>query len=714
MKYIHALFSSLFILSSLTLPLQSTAAELQQLFLLAERGDIQAQSQLAYMYYVGETVEKDYVEAVRWYGAAAAQGDREAQYHLGLAHAYGEGARKDVTLSASWYQQAAKQGHTNAQHNLGLAYLNGDGVPQNVQIAQQWFEQAANQGYTRAQTQLANLYQSGEGIPQNDQIAANWYRQAADRGDPTAQYQLAKLYRSGHGLEQDTSQAKRWFRMSADQGYTPAENELALMNTKPDPQPNQTAETHGANHINSNKQLAKNEGSGISSFFKQVFNIEDNQKEVSNSEQSSSSPLAEINSPTKSLQPPPITAGTSSYQYSVETAANETVQTSNQTINEENLIRNNIESSSLYQKAAQGDKEAQFHLAKIYYQGDKVERDYEQAFLWFRRSAQQDHVEAQYAMGNVYLMGEGVNQNDQEALRWYALAADQGHKAALHNYDNLTKLRSPINAEDDLNLEDTDPTRVFASSSKPRQWSDSEMIINTHRQNNTLQTPNKPNKKEPGLFKSLTNAFGFASKENEIEKNKQQGVFSETEQNQIVTNETKALDEEIIYATMLDETETMPLNTTNSFTQDVSAENLYQQGLAYHYGHGLAKNYQEAFEYFASAANTGHVQAQYRVAYAYAYGEGVAKDEAFAASWYQKAALQGEPLAQRQLAKMYWAGKGINKDKAKAHAWYKIIARKGTSLDMQRLEQIRQNISPEDVNRSTQILAKLNAQLAKL
>jgi TPR repeat protein len=50
----------------------------------AERGNARAQSRLAYMYWVGRGVPKNYVVAAWWARRAAEQGEPAAQYLLGL------------------------------------------------------------------------------------------------------------------------------------------------------------------------------------------------------------------------------------------------------------------------------------------------------------------------------------------------------------------------------------------------------------------------------------------------------------------------------------------------------------------------------------------------------------------------------------------------------------------------------------------------------
>lgn len=59
-----------------------------------------------------------------------------------------------------------------------------------------------------------------------------------------------------------------------------------------------------------------------------------------------------------------------------------------------------------------------------------TKRDYVQAIKLFRPIAEKGNAEAQFNLGIMYYRGDGVGQNPQEAMRWYRLAAEQGHAEA--------------------------------------------------------------------------------------------------------------------------------------------------------------------------------------------------------------------------------------------------------------------------------------------
>ena len=81
------------------------------------------------------------------------------------------------------------------------------------------------------------------------------------------------------------------------------------------------------------------------------------------------------------------------------------------------------------------EHEARMGVAKSQYQfgyGYKYgeERDDAQAFIWFRRAAEQGFAPAQYEIGTMYAAGQGVQQDNTQAVAWYQKAAAQGNTDA--------------------------------------------------------------------------------------------------------------------------------------------------------------------------------------------------------------------------------------------------------------------------------------------
>ena len=72
------------------------------------------------------------------------------------------------------------------------------------------------------------------------------------------------------------------------------------------------------------------------------------------------------------------------------------------------------------EKAEKGDAQAQYALGLMYYNGEKVAKNYAEALKWFCRAAEENgHREAQLFLGGMYYEGIGTPQNYSEAVRWF-------------------------------------------------------------------------------------------------------------------------------------------------------------------------------------------------------------------------------------------------------------------------------------------------------
>ena len=77
-----------------------------------------------------------------------------------------------------------------------------------------------------------------------------------------------------------------------------------------------------------------------------------------------------------------------------------------------------------------GHPEAQFEVARCYQNGTGVEKNEENAVVWYKKAAEQCDAEAQCALGECYYQARGVEKDDKEARKWYEAAATQGNVTA--------------------------------------------------------------------------------------------------------------------------------------------------------------------------------------------------------------------------------------------------------------------------------------------
>jgi TPR repeat protein len=80
--------------------------------------------------------------------------------------------------------------------------------------------------------------------------------------------------------------------------------------------------------------------------------------------------------------------------------------------------------------AKQGDANGEFELARMYFDGKGVNKNYAEALQWYRKAAEQGHVRAQFYLGEMYLRGQGTPEDYAEALQWIQKAAKQNDSRA--------------------------------------------------------------------------------------------------------------------------------------------------------------------------------------------------------------------------------------------------------------------------------------------
>jgi serine/threonine-protein kinase len=88
--------------------------------------------------------------------------------------------------------------------------------------------------------------------------------------------------------------------------------------------------------------------------------------------------------------------------------------------------------------ALSNDRDAQDILGQIFESGLNGQKSDEQAFLWYRKAAEQGNADAEHAVGYFYLLGKGgAPASDTEALYWFRSAAEKGLAKAQKNLGDM-------------------------------------------------------------------------------------------------------------------------------------------------------------------------------------------------------------------------------------------------------------------------------------
>lgn len=166
---------------------------------------LESQIELGRCYLTGIGVEKNEVEAVKWFRKAADRGNDEGQVLLGLCYFNGLGVETDETEAIKWFHRAAKQD----------GYFTDN--------AKQYLK-AIEDGDPEAQCRLARDYDYKYGFffVENETEAVKWYRKAAEQGNADAQAALGNCYRDGIGVAKDENEAVKWLNKAIAQGHAGA------------------------------------------------------------------------------------------------------------------------------------------------------------------------------------------------------------------------------------------------------------------------------------------------------------------------------------------------------------------------------------------------------------------------------------------------------------------------------------------------------------
>ena len=87
---------------------------------------------------------------------------------------------------------------------------------------------------------------------------------------------------------------------------------------------------------------------------------------------------------------------------------------------------------TVYQKPVDMRSYIWYRIGKMHYYGLGTQQDYEKAFEWFLKSAQEGNRFSQYSLGNLYYYGNGTDKDLSQAFQCYMKSAEQGQPYAAY------------------------------------------------------------------------------------------------------------------------------------------------------------------------------------------------------------------------------------------------------------------------------------------
>ena len=184
----------------------SCHAQLSQVIISAENGDIDAQKFLARSYSQGiNGVRKNDIQAFLWTKAVAEQGDAEYEYILSQLYWNGTGTSQDTNAMMDWMTKSANHGFAPAMENLGYLYYMGGYYDKAIPL----LKGALEKGEVAANYLLGKAHLGGNGVEQDYAKGISHLRAAVKAEIIPAYKELAYCYAYGRGVKQDLKEAHR-------------------------------------------------------------------------------------------------------------------------------------------------------------------------------------------------------------------------------------------------------------------------------------------------------------------------------------------------------------------------------------------------------------------------------------------------------------------------------------------------------------------------
>jgi TPR repeat protein len=134
-------------------------------------------------------------EAAEHYKRASEKGNAEAQFQLAKMLIFGDGIAKDAPQGIAWLEKASSQNYAPAMTMLGsYNYTGAEGLAQNGTRAVSLLEGSANQEDRSAMLLLGMVYTLNVGVASDPNKAAHWFERASQKGLPIPDEWMAPEY----------------------------------------------------------------------------------------------------------------------------------------------------------------------------------------------------------------------------------------------------------------------------------------------------------------------------------------------------------------------------------------------------------------------------------------------------------------------------------------------------------------------------------------
>ena len=154
-------------------------------------------------------------------------GNADAQFELAASLVNSSDSEEVTGEALHWARKAANQGHVGAQHAAGVSLLRRAASPQDVKEGLAFLEMAVAQNHREALMVLAGILTRGEfGLAKDEARAEGLLKPRAEGGDPEFQFGLGTLYFYSEQMAGRKDEGTQWLRKSAEAGLAEAKDLL--------------------------------------------------------------------------------------------------------------------------------------------------------------------------------------------------------------------------------------------------------------------------------------------------------------------------------------------------------------------------------------------------------------------------------------------------------------------------------------------------------
>ena len=316
---------------------------------------------------------------------------------------------------------------------------------------------------------------------------------------------------------------------------------------------------------------------------------------------------------------------------------------------------NDLDTSTLQQRAEGGDSQAQNALGNRYGLGQGVPKNLEQAFFWFSKAANQGLVTAETNLGTMYLFGQGTLRNCSPALSWIGKAAESGDVTAQSTFGWLYGIGYCTTENDAQAL----------------IWNRKAAAQRNDQAEYRLGYAYEFGKGVPQDLKEAHRWLRLAADQGNSDAQKELVKLdaprkSPTQENLASLNAQWLA----AYIQLL----SFDIATLKSQTGALEVPAQYVLAQKFDLGQGVAKDPEQALFWYRKAADQGFALAEY--SYSTKLGQGPHPDHVQEIAYLRKAAEQGDDQAEFFLARYYSSGYAdiIPQSDAEALVWYRRLA----------------------------------------